>query len=83
MGFLRAESGDMSVEEARGLLGIGDDHMQDFGALPGRSSTMYFDYLKGRVMKVNLSGDEFDEWGYDRDNGSGAAHRALQRAGVL
>jgi hypothetical protein len=37
----------------------------------------YFDYLKGRVMKVSLSGDEFDPWLYDRDNGTGAAARAI------
>jgi len=36
-----------------------------------------FDYLKGRVMKVDLSGDELDPWLYDRDNGTGAAERAL------
>ena len=24
-------------------------------------------------MKVDLSGDSFDPWGYDRDNGQGAA----------
>lgn len=32
-----------------------------------------FDYLNGRVLKVNLSGDQIDPWGYDRDNGNGAA----------
>ena len=36
-----------------------------------------FDYLKGRVMKVNLSGDSFDEYLYDRDNGPGAAFNAI------
>ena len=24
-------------------------------------------------MKINLEGGEFDEWGYDRDNGAGTA----------
>lgn len=37
----------------------------------------YFDYLQGRVLKVNLTGDEFDETLYDRDNGPGAAEQAL------
>jgi hypothetical protein len=37
----------------------------------------YFDYLHGRVMKVELKGDSFDPRLYDRDNGSGAAARAL------
>ena len=38
---------------------------------------LYFDYLAGKVMKVNLEGDSFDPWGYDRDNGSGAAQKAI------
>lgn len=29
-----------------------------------------FQYVKGRVMKINLSGDEFDPSGYDSENGS-------------
>jgi hypothetical protein len=38
----------------------------------------YFDYLRGRVMKVDLKGDSFSPHLYDRDNGTGAAERALQ-----
>ncbi len=37
----------------------------------------YFDYLHGRVLKVDLSGDSFDSWLYDRDCGEGAAARAI------
>ena len=37
----------------------------------------YFDYLHGRVMKVDLSGSEFDPRLYDRDNGVGAAADAV------
>ena len=37
----------------------------------------YFDYLYGKVLKVDLSGDEFDERLYDRDCGLGAAQRAI------
>ena len=36
-----------------------------------------FDYCKGRVIKCNISGDEFDPWRYDRENGAGAARRAI------
>jgi hypothetical protein len=43
----------------------------------------YFDYLKGRVMKVDLSEDSFDPWLYDRDNGQGAAERALKNIAVV
>ena len=38
----------------------------------------YFDYLYGRVLKVDLSGDEFDERLYDRDCGAGAAAYAIK-----
>ncbi|SCD60896.1 hypothetical protein GA0115253_101136 [Streptomyces sp. Termitarium-T10T-6] len=32
----------------------------------------YFDYLNGRVMKVDLNGTRIDVGLYDRDNGDGA-----------
>ena len=35
-------------------------------------------YLRGRVMKVDLSKDKLDTWLYDRDNGAGAAAKALE-----
>lgn len=38
---------------------------------------LYFDYLQGRVMKISLKDDDLEEWLYDRDNGQGAAQRAL------
>lgn len=63
MGFLHFQAGNMQVEEAETLL----------------VKQEYFEYLKGRVMKVKLPfGDiEFDEWLYDLDNGPGAAQRAV------
>lgn len=62
MGFMHYDPKPMTQEEAEALL----------------AQTTDFDYLKGRVMKVNLkSDDEFDSWGYDRDNGQGAAERAI------
>ncbi len=62
MGWLSYEDGDMTSEEAQELLD---------------SQGTYFDYLKGRVMKVNLSEDFFLGHAYDRDNGEGAAERAI------
>lgn len=63
MGFLQTEGAtDMSVQSAQ-------THID--------SGQTYFDYLKGRVMKVDLSGDEFSPALYDRDNGQGAAQAAL------
>jgi hypothetical protein len=65
MGFLQAKNGDMSESEAQKLLD--DGHT-------------YFDYLHGRVMKIDLSGDELRTALYDRDNGRGAAEDAITRA---
>lgn len=62
MGFLQATKQDMTRGEAAELLASGQT---------------YFDYLKGRVMKVDLSGDELEPRLYDRDNGLGAAAAAL------
>ena len=36
-----------------------------------------YDYLNGKVMKVNLSKDVVNLWLYDRDNGAGAGLRAI------
>ncbi len=62
MGFLQARSGDMTTAQAEEIL----------------KETHDFDYLYGKVMKVNLSGDSFNPWLYDRDNGPGAAESALK-----
>ena len=37
----------------------------------------YFDYVDGRVMKVDLSGDELHTGLYNRDNGIGAAEAVI------
>jgi len=63
MGFLHYDPKPMSVDEANLLL----------------EKQSHFDYLKGRVMKINLSGDAFDERLYDRDNSEGAARAAIER----
>lgn len=42
-----------------------------------QNPSLYFDYLRGRVMKINLKHDKLDERLYDRDNGTGAAYYAL------
>ena len=64
MGFLQAREGKMNREMAEALL----------------KQETYFDYLFGKVMKVDLSSDvEFEEWLYDRDNGSGSAKKVIDR----
>jgi len=64
MGFLHYDPKSMTEETGRELL----------------KGQTYFDYLMGRVMKVDLSSEkEFDEWLYDRDNGRGAAQLVIEQ----
>lgn len=61
LGFLHYDPTPMTRDEAALIL----------------TEQAYFDYLKGRVMKLNLKDDSFNPWGYDRDNGSGSAQAAI------
>ncbi len=67
LGFLQA-NGHMSIQQAA----------MEYDA----SKSKYFDYHHGKVMKVQLDKDNLDTWGYDRDNGEGAALIALQHLGA-
>lgn len=40
--------------------------------------TIYFDYLNGKVMKIDIAPDVIDTRLYDRDNGEGAGERAIR-----
>lgn len=44
---------------------------------------LYYDYVLGRVMKVDIEGDQLDPRLYDRDNGRDAAELALIDAGLF
>lgn len=63
LGILQYTPENMTKQEAQAIL----DQQGHFS----------FDYLKGRVMKVDIRSDKFDERLYDRDNGPGAAQRAI------
>jgi hypothetical protein len=89
MGVFQASRGPavMSYEQGRELVGAtlrGEFAHDNKLAYPnmfkydGRS--LYFDYLFGRCLKVNLEGDETETWGYDRDWGEGAFAACVQRA---
>lgn len=52
-----------------------EDARRDLDEQPG----YYFDYLHGRVLKVDLSKDSFDSWLYDRDCGECAAEEAIDK----
>lgn len=69
-----------SKQQGLGLLNPGGrEPMSHAEASDIIKQTTNFDYLKGRVMKVSLDGDAFDPRWYDRDNGEGAAARAVAR----
>ncbi len=61
MGILQYDPRPMTEAEAETLL----------------SQQHYFDYLKGRVMKVSFERDTLNPALYDRDNGPGAAERVV------
>ena len=69
MGFLHYTPEDMTHDEAANLL-------------KERADYPYFDYVQGRVMKVDLGSDLLKTACYDRDNGEGAADRALTNLSV-
>jgi len=62
LGFLHYDPTPMERAEAEALI----------------SEYTYFDYLKGRVMKIDLSGDELDVQWFNRDNGAGSAEVAIE-----
>lgn len=63
-GFMKYDPKPMTPEEAQQLLDT--------------NPRQYFDYVKGRIMKIDLSKDEVDTWGYNRDNGEDAAEKVIQ-----
>lgn len=63
MGFLQHDGDLMTEEQAQEIL--------------GDNTAPYFDYLKGRVMKVTINGKTLDPWLYDRDLGAGAAEHCV------
>lgn len=74
MGMLHDIGRDMTADEAsKAIESIGGAR-----EIYGKPS-LYFDYLLGRPLKVDIGGDEFDERLYDRDAGRGAADRAITR----
>ena len=74
LGFLA--SGELTLEQAQKEV-----QERKHTRFDGTDS-IYFDYLNGKVMKVDLGQDEFDPRLYDRDNGEGAAQRAIDNLKV-
>ena len=59
----------MTIEQAR-------DFIEKQRKRPDGS--FYVDYLKGRVMKVDIGHKYIDPRSFDRDNGVGTVYRAVQ-----
>lgn len=77
MGFVQAGRGPtvMSIEDAQKL--IDDGTSPDVGSQGAHD--LYYDYLFGRPLKIDLSSDTLDPWGFDRDNGGdGTAQRLIE-----
>ena len=72
LGILHSSMKNMTLEEAKAILAKGDTEC-------GRCHATYLDYVKGRVIKIKFYSDttEINEALYDRDNGQGAAQRAI------
>jgi hypothetical protein len=65
LGIFAFVPGNMSVEEAERIV----------------AKETRFDYVKGRCLKVDLSGNKgFEEWLYDREYGQGTAQKAVDEA---
>jgi len=66
-------------------LGLGFIHYQPAHIMDEKeaeqmlSAGTYFDYVEGRLMKVDLSGDELNTSLYNRDNGPMAAEQAIEQ----
>lgn len=64
-----------------GILHFKPEHVMDEEeAAELLADRTYFDYLEGRLMKVNLESDTLDTWAYNRDNGENAAENAIVSA---
>lgn len=76
MGRLHYDPTPLTKESAEKLMGLGDDATRMFPGIT-RGSSLYFDYVKGRPLKINLEGDELETSLYNRDQGDGAAERII------
>ena len=69
---------DITVDDARKI--IDPDSADDKTLTPWEqqdAKRLYFDYLRGRVLKVKLSGDNMRTALYNRDIGRGAAEKIV------
>ena len=78
-GFIQADNGPqvMSLEDAQAMI---DSALAPMVPDMTDERALEYDYVLGRPLKVNLGGDEFNPWGFDRDNGGpGSAQKVIDR----
>lgn len=72
-----------SRQQGMGLMNAGGQQSmtteQAQSVIDSRNGDLYFDYLKGRVMKVDLDGDVLHTRLYNRDVGHNAAEQLIER----
>lgn len=81
LGILMYEKKEMTEQEAWWIINFrGDDNCFRAGENPRDMlrNELYFDYLFGRALKVDLSGDCFCSRLYDQNNGENSAKKALK-----
>jgi hypothetical protein len=75
MGFLHYDAKPWTAEDARKYI---EQTLEHFSTIGYSSANAYsFDYVNGRVLKVNIADDTFSPHMYDRDNGAGAAQEVI------
>lgn len=74
--FNRSKQQGMGFMDVRGANQITEQQAEE---ILSQSKGMYFDYLYGRVMKIDLSKDEMSTFLYNRDNGPDAAEKVIQQ----
>ena len=72
MSFL-GYTGELNVRRARELI-----EQARMTGMNGEEE-IYFDYLNGKVMKIDIAPDVIDTRLYDRDNGEGAGEFAIEK----
>ena len=77
MGIIHYDPTPLTKEAAQKLMAAGDDSARMFPGM-GRSERLYFDYVKGRPLKIDITSDEMDTWLYNRDQGDGAAEKIVE-----
>ena len=82
MGILMYKSDVMTARRAFSLINFrGDDSCFMPGENPRNElrNEFYFDYLFGRALKVDISGDVFSSKIYDEYNGDKAAEQVIEK----